>query len=377
MKRRSSFLLTGVLIAGVVASWAALAPPASAAAIKPAAGDKILRVYDNNIENLVFNQLGEINPATGQEYTKETCVRYSAKDNFTSFLNAESGNVVAPDLLILQQVRSQSMADAYADQLGSYFGYADGTYKAIVAQADPEPWGGHHLCGEDPDLGDLKKKQTNAIIYNSARLTHVATSAYWSTGWYSSAKMSWSYNNGAGCRLYKPPTADGDFGDSANVYRWKRTSAIAAKFTFKNSGKSVFAATMHLPQENKSNACGGLNASGDPDKGIGGSGMSFGGTAEDLRDSSDIRVIGIDANRLNAANALSAAPYGMSSFGGNVETIYDGGNSVVNKIDYLFVGQKGYTTGADYLASGKVTASGTKTGTKSNHKALFAFVNAQ
>ncbi|GIF75011.1 hypothetical protein [Asanoa siamensis] len=71
-----------------------------------------------------------------------------------------TADVQAPDLLIVQQVRGTGQATAYADQLSAKFGLPAGTYRAILAWDDPEPWGGSHRCS-DQSLGDLKKKQTN------------------------------------------------------------------------------------------------------------------------------------------------------------------------------------------------------------------------
>ena len=48
-----------------------------------------------------------------------------------------------------------------------------------------------------PELGDLKKKQTNAIIYDTRRPSLAAEdiSKYWSAGW---LKPGRAYNDGAG-----------------------------------------------------------------------------------------------------------------------------------------------------------------------------------
>ncbi|MEN3615458.1 hypothetical protein AAH979_38935 [Plantactinospora sp. ZYX-F-223] len=86
--------------------------------------------------------------------------------------------------LVVQQVRGIGQATAYADQLGAKFGYSAGTYKAIVAWDNPEEWGGSHHCSSQA-LGDLKKRQTNAIIYNTRALSLASgdISKYWSAGW--------------------------------------------------------------------------------------------------------------------------------------------------------------------------------------------------
>ncbi|MEV4534358.1 hypothetical protein AB0J82_11065 [Asanoa sp. NPDC049518] len=301
---------------------------------------RTLRVYNNNIENLVRNN------ADG------TCTRVSGPDHLTSMLVDDAGQtgtagVQAPDILIVQHVRGTGQATAYADQLSAKFGLPAGTYKAIVAWDDPEPWGGTHKCSQQ-DLGDLKKKQTNGIIYNSQRLSLAAgdVSKYWSAGW---LKPGTAYSDGAGCTLYKPPNNDDG---STYEYKWKRTSAIAARFTLRDSGTSVFAATMHLPEENRQNAC-----AGDGDKGLGSTGIHLGADATSLLNASTIRIVGIDANRTGIpASTLSS--YGMTGYG----TAATSGSS---KIDYLFV-------------RGTVQSSPvghTVAGTKSNHKALYGFVS--
>ncbi|MEU8004944.1 hypothetical protein AB0B66_27610 [Catellatospora sp. NPDC049111] len=327
--------VAAVLLAGGVA-----APTGSSAAPAPAAvADRVLRVYNNNIENLVTNN------------SDGSCTRISGPDHLTSMLVDDAGRtgtsgVVAPDILIVQQVRGTGQASAYADQLSAKFGYAAGTYKAIVVWDDPEPWGSTHRC-DDQSLGDLKKKQTNAIVYNTQRLSLASgdVSKYWSAGW---LKPGTSYNNGAGCTLYKPPNNDDG---STNEWKWKRTSAIAARFTIKATGTSVFVATMHLPQENRQNAC-----AGDGDKGIGGTGIHLGADATTLLNASTIRIVGIDANRTGIpASTLSG--YGMTGYG----TAATNGSS---KIDYLFV-------------RGTVQPSPighTVPTTKSNHLALYSFI---
>ncbi|KKK06177.1 hypothetical protein LQ51_09620 [Micromonospora sp. HK10] len=303
-------------------------------------GDRTLRVYNNNIENLVRNN------ADG------TCTRISGPDHLTSMLVDSDGRtgtsgVQAPDLLIVQQVRGTGQAQAYADQLSAKFGYAAGAYRAIVAWDNPEEWGSTHHCSQQ-SLGDLKKRQTNAIIYNTRRLSLASgdVSKYWSAGW---LKPGTAYNGGAGCTLYKPPNNDSG---TVNAYKWKRTSAIAARFTIKDTGVTVFAATMHLPQENRQNAC-----AGDGDTGIGGTGIHLGADATSLLNASTIRIVGIDANRTGIpASTLSG--YGMTGYG----TKATSGSS---KIDYLFVRGTVQPSAIGHTVSS----------TKSNHLALYGFID--
>ncbi|MFJ6166632.1 hypothetical protein ACIQH6_16065 [Micromonospora orduensis] len=339
LRRHRSTLVAAVAVVALGATPAvpALGAPSGEAVV--AAADRVLRVYNNNIENLVVNN------ADG------SCTRISGPDHLSSILVDDAGRtgtsgVAAPDLLIVQQVRGTGQAEAYADQLSAKFGYPAGTYGAIVAWSDPEPWGSTHKCSSQ-SLGDLKKKQTNAIIWNTRTLNLAAgdISKYWSAGW---LKPGTAYANGAGCTLYKPPNSDPD---STDYYKWKRTSAIAARFTIKATGTSVFAATMHLPQENRQNAC-----AGDGDRGIADSGIHLGADATSLLNASTIRIVGIDANRTGiAASTLSG--YGMSGYGSAATN----GSS---KIDYLFV-------------KGTVRPSSvghTVSGTKSNHLALYGFI---
>ncbi len=299
-RRPAHAVVIMTMLAGLVAAASLTAAPvtASAAAI---VSDRTLRVYDNNMENLVLNS------STDSSDGDNLCDRISGPEHLTSMLVDDSGRtgtsgVVAPDVLILQQVRGQGQADAYADQLSAKFGYAAGTYKAIVVWQDPEPWGGSHHCATSA-LGDLKKKQTNGIVYNSARLSLTAKADYWSAGW---LKPGAAYNGGAGCVLYKGTDADGA---GADQDKWKRTSAIAAKFSVKATGTTVFAATMHLPEENRANGC-----AGNGDAGIGGTGIHLGASATDLLNSSTIRVVGMDANRTGIpASTLSG--YGLRATG--------------------------------------------------------------
>ncbi|MEV4081742.1 hypothetical protein ACGFJC_51635 [Nonomuraea fuscirosea] len=303
------------------------------------AADRVLRVYSNNLENLVTNN------ADG------SCTRISGPAHLTSMLVDDEGRtgtsgVRAPDLLIVQQVRGTGQASAYADQLSAKVGYPAGTYKAIVAWDDPEPWGSTHKCSQQ-ELGDLKKKQTNALIYNTRTLSLASgdVSKYWSAGW---LKPGTSYAGGAGCTLYKPPNNDSG---ATNAHKWKRTSAIAAKFTIKETGTAVFAATMHLPEQNGQNACAGAGTTG-----IGNSGIHVGADATALMNASAIRVIGIDANRTNIA-ATTLSGFGMTGHGTKA-------TMGSRKIDYLFV-------------KGAVLPSPighTVSSTKSNHLALYGFI---
>ncbi|EPX64542.1 hypothetical protein D187_003278 [Cystobacter fuscus DSM 2262] len=321
------------------AVFAALQPADADAMISGQPTDRVLRVYSNNIENLVLNN------ADG------TCTRVSGTDHLRSILVDDAGQtgtsaVVAPDLLIVQQVRGIGQAQAYADQLSAMFGLPVGTYKALVAWDDPEPWGGSHKCS-DQSLGDLKKKQTNGIIYNTGRLS-LATgdiSAYWSAGW---LKPGTAYNGGAGCTLYKPPNSDSG---TTYQYKWKRTSAIAARFTIKATGTTVFAATLHLPEENSANAC-----AGNGDTGINGTGIHLGADASSLMNASTIRIVGIDANRRNIPSTTLSGQ-GMTGYG----TAATHGAA---KIDYLFVQGAVQPSPIDYTVSS----------TKSNHRALYAFI---
>ncbi|MFG1941866.1 hypothetical protein [Nonomuraea sp. NPDC048826] len=298
---------------------------------------RVLRVYSDNIENLVMNN------ADG------SCTRISGPAHLTSMLVDDDGKtgtsgVQAPDLLIVQQVRGTGQATAYADQLSAKFGYPAGTFKAIVAWGDPEQWGGSHHCSRQ-SLGDLKKRQTNGIIYNTRTLSLAETSKYWSAGW---LKPGTAYAGGAGCTLYKPPSNDDG---AAYTHKWKRTSAIAAKFTVKATGTAVFAASMHLPEQNGKNACAGP---GDP--GIANSGLRLGADARRLMNASTVRVVGVDANRTGIAPATLGG-YGMTGYGAKP-------TMGSRKIDYLFVKGAVRPSPVDHTVAG----------TKSNHRALYAFV---
>ena len=335
----------------LVAAPAVVRPAAADAAVESAvsakAEDRVLRVYNNNIENLVRNN------ADG------TCTRISGTDHLASMLVDDAGRtgtsrVVAPDLLIVQQVRGIGQAQAYADQLSARFRLPVGTYKAIVAWANPEPWGHSHHCSA-PALGALKTRQTNGIIYHTGRLSLAAgdVSNYWSAGW---LKPGTTYDGGQGCTLYKlPPTGTNESSDPNDPYyaKWKRTSAIAARFTIKATGTTVFAATMHLPNENAANACAGNGSTG-----INGTGIHIGADATGLMNASTIRIVGVDANRSSSKifpDALSGQ--GMTGYG-------TAATSGSKKIDYLFVRGTVQPSPINHTVSG----------TKSNHRALYAFI---
>ncbi|WP_347648206.1 hypothetical protein [Nonomuraea sp. B10E15] len=338
----STYRPSGALAFVAAAALVGAAAPASAAQAhegSAGAAGRVLRVYTNNIENLIRNN------ADG------SCTRISGPDHLTSMLVDDSGRtgtsgVRAPDLLIVQQVRGTGQATAYANQLAAKFGYPAGTYGVIVAWDDPQPWGGSHHCSQQ-SLGDLKKKQTNAIIYNTRTLSLAAgdISKYWSAGW---LKPGTPYAGGAGCTLYKPPSNDDS---AANTHKWKRTSAIAARFSIKETGTTVFAATMHLPEQNGANACAGAGTTG-----IASSGIHVGADATRLMNASTIRVIGIDANRTNIASSTLSG-FGMTGYGARP-------TMGSRKIDYLFVKGAVQPSSIDHTVGG----------TKSNHLALYGFV---
>jgi hypothetical protein len=164
MATRTYRLLGAAVLAAAALTTSIVAHAAPGA--EPAAADRVLRVYSDNIENLVRNNSGG------------SCTRVSGPDHLTSILVDDEGRtgtagVAAPDLLIVQQVRGRGQADAYADQLSAKFGLPAGTYQAVLADEDPGEWGGSHRC-DTKALGDLKKKQTNGIVYNSRRLSLAA-----------------------------------------------------------------------------------------------------------------------------------------------------------------------------------------------------------
>lgn len=298
----------------------------------------VLRVYSNNIENLVENA------ADG------ACTRVSAAEHLASMLVDEAGAsgthaVAAPDLLLLQQLSGAAQAEAYADAVSAAFSYPAGTYRALVAWDDPEPWGTTHGC-RDRSLGALKKRQTNGIVYNTRTLTVAGVPPTWSAGW---LRRGAAYASGAGCTAYAPPSVDAD---PKRVAKWKRTTPMAAQFTVNGSGTTVFAASLHLPQQNRKNAC-----AGEGDAGFGGTGISLGPEAKRLLQSSQVRVLGVDANRTGIEpSALSL--FGVQGYGTGI-TI---GRS---KIDYLFV------RGAVRPSS----VGHTVAGTRSNHRALYGFID--
>lgn len=302
--------------------------------------DRQLRVYFHNVENLVEN------------LSDGSCRRYYTEDHLDSMLVDSSGQKVGrsappPDILIYNQMRGIGQAQAYADQLSAYLGAPIGTYQALVAWDDPEEWGRSHHCS-DPELAQLKKKQTNVIIYNTLRLDRLAKGPYWSAGWYDDGAWSFPYDNGAGCRLYNASNPDSG---TDYRYKWKRTSAFGAKFTVRATGTTVFAASMHLPEEN-----GRFPCADNGSKGLASSGIRIGAQTEPLLESSTIRLVGVDANREIAPSTLSG--YGMSSYG-SADTF---GTS---KIDYLFVRGSVQSSSIGHTISAR----------PSNHKALYTFVN--
>lgn len=329
----------------VPAASATPAPPPAATATPPPAtpspppATSVLRVYSNNIENLVEHR------------SDGRCRAVSAAEHLASMLVDEAGEpgtaeVAAPDLLLLQQLAGAGQAQEYADALSAEFGYPAGTYRALVAWSAPEPWGESHECAQAA-LAAAKARQTNGIVYNTRTLTLTGDPVRWSAGW---LKPGTRYAAGEGCTAYQPPGADAD---PLRLDKWKRTSALAARFTVPGSATSVFAATLHLPQQNRDHPC-----AGDADPGIAGTGIRLAPAAERLLERAQVRVLGVDANRTGiAADAL--ARYGVTGHGDGPTV------GTRTRIDYLFV-------------RGAVRPSGighTVAGTRSTHRALYGFID--
>ena len=320
-------------------SGSSLAPRAAEAQTSPAepVAAGVLRVYSNNIENLVTNGAdGECEQVTVAAHLASMLVDGSG--------DAGTSDIAAPDLLMLQQVSGAEQAQAYADGLSTRFGLPAGTYRAIVAWADPEEWGSSHHCA-DRTLARLKSVQTNAIVYDSRTLTLVGTPRTWSAGWLAPGR---AYADGRGCTAYQPPSID----EGPRANRWKRTTAIAARFAIVGTGTSVFAASMHLPKQNLAHAC-----AGDGDAGVSGTGIRLSTQAKKLLEASTVRVIGVDANRAGiAAAALSG--YGLTGYGSSATV------GRRTQIDYLFVRGDVAPSDVDHTVDG----------TLSNHRALYGFV---
>lgn len=322
----------------VVTPTAAATPAATSAATSAVPAPRVLRVYSNNIENLV-------------EDTADGCAALDPAAHLASMLVDDAGRagtprVREPDLLLLQQLGGREQAQAYADAVSAAFGRPAGTFKALVAWDEPGEWGEQHGC-DQPALAAAKSRQTNGIIYNTGTLTLDAVPVRWSAGW---LRPGTRYDQGAGCTPYQPPSFDAD---PLRREKWKRTSALAARFTVAGSGTTVFAATLHLPHHNRAHAC-----AGDGDPGLSATGVRLAPAAEELLAGSAVRVLGVDANRTGIApDALTA--YGVSGHGEGATV------GRRTKIDYLF-------------ARGAVRPSPighTVAGTRSTHRALYAFLD--
>ncbi len=297
----------------------------------------VLRVYSNNIENLVRNE------------AEGACSRVTELEHISSMLvddagRAGTGDVAAPDLLLLQQVGGGAQARAYADRLSARFGFPAGTYRVMVAWEDPKGWGVTHDCRVRA-LGNEKRKQTNGIIYNSRTLT-LTDQAVFAAGW---LRPGTAFANGRGCTAYGPESRDVK---PSRTHKWQRTTAVAARFTINGSGTTVFAATMHLPHQNLVHGCAGYR-----DTGVRGSGIRLDEAATRLLRHSKLRVIGIDANRTRLDPSV-LDDYGLTGYG-STDTI---GHI---KIDYLFVRGAVQPSAIDH----------TVPGTDSDHLALYGFID--
>lgn len=297
----------------------------------------VLRVYSNNIENLVRNE------ADG------SCKRVTELEHISSMLVDDAGRsataeVAPPDLLLLQQVRGGAQARTYADRLSVRFGYPVGTYRFILAWDDPLGWGVTHDCRVRA-LGNDKSKQTNGIIYNSRTLT-LTDQAIFPAGW---LRPGTAFADGRGCTSYGPQSRDVK---PSRAHKWQRTTSVAARFTITGSETTVFAASMHLPHQNLFHGC-----AGDRDTGLGGSGIRLDDAATRLLRHSKLRVIGVDANRTRLDPAV-LDDYGLTGYG-SADTL---GHI---KLDYLFVRGAVQPSVIDH----------TVPGTDSDHLALYGFID--
>ena len=155
--RRRWWVLSAALVAGVTLAAAVVivpraglatlptvqvspiiqAPP-GATPTAPAVG-RVLRVYSNNLENLVRNDsAGACTPFTEYEHLASMLVDDAGRTGTSA--------VKAPDLLLLQQVSGAAQADAHAESLSERLGVPAGTYRALLAWDDPEDWGSSHDC---------------------------------------------------------------------------------------------------------------------------------------------------------------------------------------------------------------------------------------
>lgn len=322
----------------VTSTTTARQPSASPTPVAGIAASGVLRVYSNNIENLVYN-----NP-------DRSCTAVGADEHLESMLVDESGQsgtdaVQPPDLLLLQQVGGVEQAMEYADAVAQRFGYPRGTYGVIVAWDEPEEWGYTHDCRQRA-LGRQKGRQTNGILFNSRTLALTDTSEPWSAGW---LPPGVDYAGGRGCRAYEPPHVDAN---PARRAKWQRTTAIAARFTIRGTDIDVFAASMHLPRQNLRNPC-----AGDGDTGMTDSGIRLGEDARRLLKGTSIRAVGVDANRTRLGEDVLDG-YGLTGHGASR-------TMPRSKIDYLFVRGDVRSSEIDH----------TVPGTRSNHLALYTFID--
>lgn len=317
-----------------VPSWPpTIAPPTTSA---PKTG--MLRVYSNNIENLVTN------------LKSGSCRRVSPAEHLKSILVDDRGekggaDISAPDLMLLQQVHDLAQARDYAAALARRFELPEKTYQVMLAWNHPQNWGTTHDCAER-SLGRLKGGQTNAIIYNTRTLKRLGGPTTWNTGW---LRPGAKFANGRGCTKYQPPSVDRA---GNRKHKWKRTTSIAARFAIRGSDKTVFATSIHLSTQNALYPCAGRR-----DTGVRRSGIRLSPAALALLRKSELRVMGADANRIGIeADALRT--YGLTGYG-QTHTI-----GRVTKIDYLFAKGAMQDSAIDHTIAG----------TKSNHAALYGFL---
>jgi hypothetical protein len=164
------------ILCAVLAASAVAAQPAAAVPRLTTANQSYLVVLDDNIENRI------------------TCAKHPY--NFQNLLNYLGKRPYAPDIFTVQQVSGKanngkpdalrSSADEIAADLGKSVGAPAGTYKALVAIANPAEFYPNEPAGT---CVKQKTHQTNAIIYRADRFDVVFSDTWISNGTKSCANL--------------------------------------------------------------------------------------------------------------------------------------------------------------------------------------------
>lgn len=204
-------LTAGALVVPALLGARATAEQPGAADAKPNDAREFLQVYDANVENL----------PTPDESSPAECA-----GDWHDLLYYMRTQELKPDLYLVQQLNNQDQLDLLLKRMETHFGEK---YAGVLAEPNPDATTGG-ACNT------YKKRQTNAVIWRTDRLSLVKSQAP-GNRWRAQAE------DGTDCVNSTQP----------------RTMAVKALLHDRVSGRTVTAASFHWPTMDKGEGCARSN----------------------------------------------------------------------------------------------------------------------